>query len=184
MLLFFALFFMKGNCKWYNVGELTPFIQQRYFINESGKYDLILKPRQLGFTTAILAYCLWMAVNINLFNIDDTKDYDRGDLLHHKIEIKDELERIVCLRIKNINCDLKIKLYAVYYRYQRSRTYGTTPRATAAFKGGRLRQNNNGQKVDHVPLPRVVYFLLWNESIRTTKVANEIISVSVSLTVI
>ncbi|MNI88057.1 hypothetical protein D3C73_1453140 [compost metagenome] len=77
----------------------------------------------------------------------------------------------------------KARIIAVYYK-PKELAVNTTPRATAAFKGGRLRQNNNGQKVDHVPLPRVVYFLLWNESIRTTKVANEIISVSVSLTVI
>lgn len=48
-----------------NDGELVPFIlndQQQYFIDNAGKYNLILKPRQLGFTTASLAYCLWMAV--------------------------------------------------------------------------------------------------------------------------
>lgn len=48
-----------------NDGELVPFVlndQQQYFIDNSDKYSLILKPRQLGFTTASLAYCLWMAV--------------------------------------------------------------------------------------------------------------------------
>lgn len=48
-----------------NDGELVPFElndQQQYFIENTGKYNLILKPRQLGFTTASLAYCLWMAV--------------------------------------------------------------------------------------------------------------------------
>lgn len=49
-----------------NDGELVPFVlndQQQYYIDNAGKYNLILKPRQLGFTTASLAYCLWMAVN-------------------------------------------------------------------------------------------------------------------------
>lgn len=48
-----------------NDGELVPFVlndQQQYFIDNAGKYNLILKPRQLGFTTASLAYCLWMAI--------------------------------------------------------------------------------------------------------------------------
>ncbi|QUL57353.1 DNA packaging protein [Paenibacillus tritici] len=49
-----------------NDGELVSFMlndQQQYYIDNAGKYNLILKPRQLGFTTASLAYCLWMAVN-------------------------------------------------------------------------------------------------------------------------
>ncbi|MCT2196191.1 terminase family protein [Paenibacillus sp. p3-SID1389] len=48
-----------------NDGELVPFVlndQQQYFIDNAGKYNLILKPRQLGFTTVSLAYCLWMAI--------------------------------------------------------------------------------------------------------------------------
>jgi len=36
--------------------------QQQHFIDNAGKYNMILKPRQLGFTTMSLAYCLWMAL--------------------------------------------------------------------------------------------------------------------------
>ncbi|GAB7388425.1 hypothetical protein BSNK01_22620 [Bacillaceae bacterium] len=48
-----------------NNGDLIPFVlneQQEYFIDHADKYNIILKPRQLGFTTMSLAYCLWMAV--------------------------------------------------------------------------------------------------------------------------
>ena len=48
-----------------NDGELIPFMlndQQQHFIDNAGKYNIILKPRQLGFTTMSLAYCLWMAL--------------------------------------------------------------------------------------------------------------------------
>ncbi|WP_274366308.1 terminase large subunit domain-containing protein [Paenibacillus thermotolerans] len=48
-----------------NNGDLIPFKlndQQREFINSAGKFNIILKPRQLGFTTVQLAYCLWMAI--------------------------------------------------------------------------------------------------------------------------
>jgi hypothetical protein len=48
-----------------NDGELIPFVlndQQKDFINKAGRFNFILKPRQLGFTTLSLAYCLWMAI--------------------------------------------------------------------------------------------------------------------------
>jgi hypothetical protein len=48
-----------------NDGNLIPFNlndQQNDFINHAGRFNFILKPRQLGFTTLSLAYCLWMAV--------------------------------------------------------------------------------------------------------------------------
>lgn len=48
-----------------NDGELIPFElnqQQQYFIDNAGKYNLILKPRQIGLTIISLAFCLWMAL--------------------------------------------------------------------------------------------------------------------------
>jgi phage terminase large subunit-like protein len=48
-----------------NNGNLIPFElndQQKDFINKAGRFNFILKPRQLGFTTLSLAYCLWLAV--------------------------------------------------------------------------------------------------------------------------
>jgi len=48
-----------------NDGNLVSFVlneQQQFFINNAGKYNIILKPRQLGFTVMSLAYCLWMAL--------------------------------------------------------------------------------------------------------------------------
>ncbi|MMZ70910.1 hypothetical protein D1872_340960 [compost metagenome] len=47
---------------------------------------------------------------------------------------------------------------------------------TAAYKGGGC--VNKGVEIDRLPLLRAVYFLLWKESINTTKVANETISVN------
>jgi len=48
-----------------NDGDLIPFVlndQQKDFISKAGRFNFILKPRQLGFTTLSLAYCLWMAI--------------------------------------------------------------------------------------------------------------------------
>ncbi|WP_199925624.1 terminase large subunit domain-containing protein [Paenibacillus bouchesdurhonensis] len=48
-----------------NHGELIPFKfndQQKEFINSWDRYNFVLKPRQLGFTTVSLAYCLYMAL--------------------------------------------------------------------------------------------------------------------------
>lgn len=42
--------------------------QQEYFFNNADRYNMILKPRQLGFTTASLAYCVWMAVRFKNTN--------------------------------------------------------------------------------------------------------------------
>lgn len=48
-----------------NNGESVPFIlnpEQEQFINEMEKYNIILKGRQIGFTTLSLAYMLWSAL--------------------------------------------------------------------------------------------------------------------------
>lgn len=50
-----------------NNGELISFKlneQQEHFVDNMGKYNVILKPRQIGFTTVQLAYCVWMAQTI------------------------------------------------------------------------------------------------------------------------
>ena len=49
-----------------NQNEYIPFKvneQQKYFLDNMGKFNIILKSRQLGFTTFSLAYCLWSALN-------------------------------------------------------------------------------------------------------------------------
>lgn len=59
--------FCKNFVKIINAdGDTIPFVlneQQQHFVNHAGKYNIILKPRQLGFTIMSLAYCLWMALN-------------------------------------------------------------------------------------------------------------------------
>ena len=47
-----------------NTGEYVPFTvneQQEHFINEMGRFNIIAKARQLGFSTMSLGLCLWMA---------------------------------------------------------------------------------------------------------------------------
>lgn len=49
-----------------NLNEYIPFKineQQKYFLDNMEKFNIILKSRQLGFTTFSLAYCLWSALN-------------------------------------------------------------------------------------------------------------------------
>lgn len=49
-----------------NQNEYIPFKvneQQKYFLDNMDKFNIILKSRQLGFTTFSLAYCLWSALN-------------------------------------------------------------------------------------------------------------------------
>ncbi|ABS21613.1 terminase large subunit domain-containing protein [Bacillus cytotoxicus] len=49
-----------------NTGEYVPFVvndQQKKFINEMGRFNVIAKARQIGFSTMSLALCLWMAMN-------------------------------------------------------------------------------------------------------------------------
>lgn len=49
-----------------NYGDLVPFIlndEQRDFVSNMSKFNLILKSRQIGFSTISLAYCLWQALN-------------------------------------------------------------------------------------------------------------------------
>ena len=49
-----------------NSGKLIPFKfnkQQEYLYNNMDKYNIILKSRQLGFTTYSIAYCLYVACN-------------------------------------------------------------------------------------------------------------------------
>ena len=48
-----------------NQNEYIPFKvneQQKYFLENMDKFNIILKARQLGFTTFSLAYCLWSAL--------------------------------------------------------------------------------------------------------------------------
>jgi len=48
-----------------NDGNLNPFElndQQKDFVSKWDRYNIVLKPRQLGFTTLSLAYCLYMAL--------------------------------------------------------------------------------------------------------------------------
>ncbi|PDO11558.1 MAG: hypothetical protein BLM47_01955 [Candidatus Reconcilbacillus cellulovorans] len=50
-----------------NDGNIVPFKfneQQRYFVDNASRFNIILKPRQLGFTTLSLAYALWVAVTM------------------------------------------------------------------------------------------------------------------------
>lgn len=49
-----------------NQNEYVPFKineQQKHFLDNMSKFNIILKSRQLGFTTFSLAYCLWSALN-------------------------------------------------------------------------------------------------------------------------
>ncbi|GGF86360.1 DNA packaging protein [Paenibacillus aceti] len=49
-----------------NFGELIPFKfnkEQADFVESMGKFNIILKSRQIGFSTVSLAICLWNAVN-------------------------------------------------------------------------------------------------------------------------
>ncbi|WP_137842585.1 terminase family protein [Bacillus sp. 2SH] len=47
-----------------NTGEYIPFIineQQKYFVDEMVRFNIIAKARQIGFSTLSVALCLWMA---------------------------------------------------------------------------------------------------------------------------
>ncbi|PEV02464.1 DNA packaging protein [Bacillus thuringiensis] len=49
-----------------NTGDYIPFVvndQQKQFIEEMGRFNVIAKARQIGFSTMSLALCLWMAMN-------------------------------------------------------------------------------------------------------------------------
>lgn len=49
-----------------NTGEYIHFVvndQQKKFIDEMGRFNVIAKARQIGFSTMSLALCLWMAMN-------------------------------------------------------------------------------------------------------------------------
>ncbi|MED1091495.1 terminase large subunit domain-containing protein [Bacillus paramycoides] len=49
-----------------NTGDYIPFVvndQQKQFIDEMGRFNVIAKARQIGFSTMSLALCLWMAMN-------------------------------------------------------------------------------------------------------------------------
>ena len=49
-----------------NTGEVVPFAvndQQKSFIDEMTRFNVIAKARQIGFSTMSLALCLWMACN-------------------------------------------------------------------------------------------------------------------------
>lgn len=49
-----------------NLNNYIPFKineQQKYFLDNMDKFNIILKSRQLGFTTFSLAFCLWSALN-------------------------------------------------------------------------------------------------------------------------
>ncbi|HDR7414092.1 TPA: terminase family protein [Bacillus toyonensis] len=49
-----------------NTGEYINFVvndQQKKFIDEMGRFNVIAKARQIGFSTMSLALCLWMAMN-------------------------------------------------------------------------------------------------------------------------
>ncbi|KAA1191122.1 DNA packaging protein [Paenibacillus sp. B2(2019)] len=49
-----------------NLGDLIPFAfnpEQAEFVKTMGKFNIIAKSRQFGFSTVSLAYCLWNAIN-------------------------------------------------------------------------------------------------------------------------
>jgi len=49
-----------------NLGNLIPFVfnqEQAAFVKEMGRYNIISKSRQIGFSTISLSYCLWNAIN-------------------------------------------------------------------------------------------------------------------------
>lgn len=79
-----------------NSGKVIPFkfnSQQEYLFNKMDKYNVILKSRQLGFTTYSVAYCLYVACNqpnttcmILSYNNESTQEiFERLKGMYHGI---------------------------------------------------------------------------------------------------